>query len=90
MFLSEDDVLLGAVERPPCADAPLQRAADAGANLGMTPPDLIKDGDRPQTGDALLSSGTTSLSQTADNGSRRRRSRGACFCDGNRGSASMR
>jgi hypothetical protein len=48
MLLSEDDVLLGAVERPPGADAPLQCAANAGADLRMTPPDLVKDGDRPQ------------------------------------------
>ena len=34
----------------------------------------------------LFSSGTTSLSQTAASGSRRRRSRGAFFCDGSRGS----
>jgi hypothetical protein len=32
----------------------------------------------------LFSNGTTSLSQTAASGSRRRRPRGACFCDGSR------
>src|SRR5512135_1755094 len=53
MLLPEDDVLLGTVERPPSADAPLQRAPDTGADLGMAPPDLVKDGDRPQPGDAL-------------------------------------
>ena len=47
MFLPEDDVLLGPVQRPPGADAPLQGAADAGADLGMTLPDLVEDGDRP-------------------------------------------
>ena len=88
MLLTEDDVLLGAVEGPPRADATLQRAADAGTDLGMPSTDLVEEatGRNPAT---LLSSGTTSLSQTADNGSRRR-SRGACFCDGNRGSCSMR
>jgi hypothetical protein len=53
MFLPEDDVLLGAVQRPPPADAPLQGAADAGASLGMAPPDLVENGDRPQARGAL-------------------------------------
>src|SRR4029077_16216097 len=39
---------------------------------------------------ALFNKGTTSLSQTSDSGSRRRRPRGALFCDGSRGSCSMR
>jgi hypothetical protein len=38
----------------------------------------------------LLSNATTSLSQTAASGSGRRRSRGAFFCKGSRGSCSMR
>ena len=33
MLLPEDDVLLGAVQRPPGTDAPLQRAANTGADL---------------------------------------------------------
>lgn len=53
MLLPEDDVLLGAVERPPGADATFQRTANAGTDLGMTPPELIEDGDRTQAGDAL-------------------------------------
>src|SRR5260221_13871114 len=53
MLLSEDDVLLDTVQRPPSADAPLQRAADAGADLGMAPAELVEDGDRPQAGGAL-------------------------------------
>src|SRR5882762_3678615 len=53
MLLSEDDVLLGAVQRPPGTDAPLQRAADTSADLGMAAPDLIKNGDRPQPRNAL-------------------------------------
>src|ERR1041385_9135808 len=47
MLLPEDDVLLGAIERPPGADAPLQGTAEAGTDLGMTPADLVEDGDRP-------------------------------------------
>src|SRR5262245_26673695 len=31
-LLPEDDVALGPIERPPAADAPLQRAADTGAD----------------------------------------------------------
>jgi hypothetical protein len=53
MLLAEDDVLLGAVEPPPGADAPLQRAADAGADLRMTTADLVEHGDRPQAGGIL-------------------------------------
>ena len=53
MLLPEDDVLLGAMERPPGADAPLQRATNAGADLGMAPTDLVENGDRPQARGAL-------------------------------------
>ena len=53
VLLPEDDILLGAMQSPPGTDAPLQRAADAGADLGVAPPDLVENGDRPQTGDAL-------------------------------------
>jgi len=53
VLLPEDDVLLGAVERPPHANAPLQRATDAGPDLGMATQDLVEDGDRPQAGNAL-------------------------------------
>ena len=53
MLLPKDDVLLGTVERPPGADTTLQCTANAGADLGMAPPDLIKDGDRPQAGNTL-------------------------------------
>ena len=48
MALPEDDVLLGAVQRPPGTDAPLQRAADTSADLGMAAPDLVENGHRPQ------------------------------------------
>jgi hypothetical protein len=47
MLLPEDDVLLGPVQRPPGADAPLQRAADTGVDLRMAAPDLVKNGHRP-------------------------------------------
>ena len=53
MLLPEDDVLLGPVQRPPGADAPLQRAANTGADLGMAAPDLVENGDRPQARSAL-------------------------------------
>src|ERR1700758_1254888 len=53
MLLPEDDVLLGPVERPPGADAPLQRAANTGADLRMAAPDLVEYGHRPQAWGAL-------------------------------------
>src|SRR5437588_7252506 len=53
MLLPEDDVLLGPVQRPPGADATLQRAADTGADLGMAAPDLVENSDRPQARNAF-------------------------------------
>ena len=53
----------------------------------MAPPDLVEDGDRPQPGNALKQRHHFPQSQTADDGSRRRRSRCACLCEGNRGSS---
>ena len=53
MLLPEDDVLLGPVQRPPGANAPLQRAPDTSADLGMAAADLIENGDRPQAWSAL-------------------------------------
>ena len=49
VLLPEHHVLLRAGERPPRPDAPLQRAPDAGTDLGMAPPDLGQDGDGAQT-----------------------------------------
>src|SRR4029077_5841015 len=48
MPLPEDDVLLGAVQRPPGTDAPLQGAANTGADLRRAAPDLVENGPRPQ------------------------------------------
>src|SRR5260370_33333285 len=53
MFLPEDDVLLGPVQRPQGADAPLQGAPDAAADLGMAAADLVKNSHRPQAWGAL-------------------------------------
>jgi hypothetical protein len=53
VLLPKDDVPLGPVQRPPGADAPLQRAADTGADLAMAAPDLVKNGHRPQARNAL-------------------------------------
>ncbi|MBB2158097.1 hypothetical protein HLH33_17645 [Gluconacetobacter diazotrophicus] len=50
VLLAEDHVPLGAVQRAPGTDPPLQRAADALGQIGMTPPHLGIDRDRPQTG----------------------------------------
>jgi hypothetical protein len=53
MLLPEDDVLLDPIERAPGADATLQGAPDAGADLGVTPTNLVENRDRPQTRGAL-------------------------------------
>jgi hypothetical protein len=53
MLLPEDHILLGTMESSPGSDAPLQRAADAGADLGMTATDLVENGDWPQPWTAL-------------------------------------
>src|ERR1700731_1483790 len=53
VLLTEDDVPLGPVERPPAADAPLQGTADTDADLGMAASDLVKNGDLPQARGAL-------------------------------------
>src|SRR5215470_5301134 len=53
MVLPEDDVLLGPVDRPPAADAPLQGAAGPDAEFGMAAPDLVENGYRPQARRAL-------------------------------------
>ena len=88
VLLPEDDVLFGAMQRPPDADAPLQAAANAGTDLEMAPADLVENGGRPQAG-VLFNSGTTSLSQTVPSGSAPPAARGF-FCDGSRGSCSKR
>ena len=46
MLLPEDDVLLGPVERPPGADASLQRASDPGCEIWMAALQLLEDRDR--------------------------------------------
>ncbi len=53
MLLPENDVTIRAVECSPAANAPLQRAADAGTDLGMATTDLLENGDRPQPRNAL-------------------------------------
>lgn len=42
MDLTEDDVTLFAVNGPPAADAPLQRATHPGRQFGMTPHHLLE------------------------------------------------
>jgi hypothetical protein len=46
--LAEHHLALGAVQRPPSADAPLQRPPDPGAEIGMPAQQLLEDGHRPQ------------------------------------------
>jgi hypothetical protein len=47
--MPEDDVLFWAGQRSPTPYAPLQRAPDAGADLGVAPPNLFEDRNSPQT-----------------------------------------
>jgi hypothetical protein len=47
VVLAEDDILLGPFDGAPGSHAPFQRAPDIGIKAGMPPPDLVKDGDRP-------------------------------------------
>jgi hypothetical protein len=65
-----DHVLLGPAKRPPC-NAPLQRAPDTGADLGMPAAQFFEHGNRA---DARRRSQhrTTSTSQTEASGSGRR------------------
>ncbi len=53
MLLAEDDVLLRTNERSPRAHAPLQRAPNAGGDLGMAPPDFFEHSDRSNAGGRL-------------------------------------
>jgi hypothetical protein len=82
-LLTEDDLSLGAVQRPPVPDPSFQRASNAGVDFGMSTKDFLEKGDRPQPG-ATWSIGTISLSQTAASGSGRRRWRGLRRCDARR------
>jgi len=50
MGLAKNDVLLLAMHGPPGADPALEGAADAGAEIGMAPDDLLEDRDRAQAG----------------------------------------
>lgn len=47
--LPEDDLLFLAMDGAPGSDPALDRAANAGSKLGMTPDHLVEDGDRPNT-----------------------------------------
>ena len=49
VLLAEHDLLLRPVQRPPAADAPLQRAADAGAHVRMAAQHLLEDRHRAQS-----------------------------------------
>jgi hypothetical protein len=80
---------LGTNERSPRAHAPLQRASNAGGDLGMAPPDFFKHGNRPDPG-GRLQDWHNPPSQTSADGSGRRRPCGGFFCEGRRGSSSNR
>ena len=90
MLLAEDDVLLGPVQRPPGADAPLQRAADAGAELRMAAPQISSNMATGRRPGAAFSIGTTSLSQYRCQRIRPSAAARRLLCEGSRGSASIR
>jgi hypothetical protein len=77
VLLSEDDVLLGAFQRMLGFSSGYRRRSSASTPMERMP-------------GAAFRIGTISPSQYDANGSGRRRSRGAAFCDGSLGSASMR
>jgi len=89
VLLPEDAVLFWAGQRPPTPHARFQRAPDAGADLGVAPPYLVRTAVARMPGVAFKI-GTISLSQTSASGSGRRRPRGASFWDGRRGLFSIR
>jgi hypothetical protein len=88
VLLPEDDILFWTGQRSPTPYAPLQRAPDAGADLGVAPPELFENRNGADAG-AAFRIGMISLSQTSASGSGRRRPRGAFFRDGRRGSFSI-
>src|SRR5690242_1569821 len=53
VLLTEDNVLLRAMHRPPRPDAAFQRAADALTELGVAATHLVEDADRAQIGRGL-------------------------------------
>src|SRR6266567_2348685 len=89
VLLTEDHILLGPDQRSPRAHAPLQRATNAGADLRWRRRISSSTAIARMPG-ADFRIGTISPSQTSPNGSGRRRPRGAFFCEGSRGSSSMR
>jgi hypothetical protein len=78
VHLPENDLTLRTMNGAPPWDAPLQRAANAVALLGMPPDHLLKNGDGAQTRGSLQH-GTTSALKMSPNGSGRRRSRGPSY-----------
>ena len=89
VLLAEDHIALGAIERPPSGDAPLQRPAHAFGDPGMATANLLEDGHRAKAGRRLQHRHDLAV-HTSASGSGRRRPRGAFFCDGSLGSASIR
>jgi hypothetical protein len=53
VLLPEDDVLFWTGQRPPTPHAPFQRAPDAGADLGVAPPELFENRNGADAGGRL-------------------------------------
>ena len=90
VLLAEDHVLLRPVQRPPGLDAPLQRAPDVAVELGMAPAQFFEARRSPECRAPPSGSARSRCPKTPPSGSGRRRPRGGFFCDGRRGSASIR
>jgi hypothetical protein len=86
--LAEDHLLLWPMERPPGEDPSLQRAADIGVEVGMTPAQLLKHADHPDARRSLQD--RRDLGVPVGLGSGRRRPLGSAFAEGRRGSVSIR
>ena len=90
VHLTENDLLLRAVEGTPGSDPALEGAADAGAELGMAADHLLEDGNRPQARGGLEEWDDLTVPDGMERIRAPRRPRGIFFWEGRRGSWSRR
>ena len=89
MFLAENHLALGAVQRLPGPHPALQGASRPRGKVAMATQHLAEDGDRPQTGHCLQHGDNLTVPDRRQRIGLRRPC-GVCFWVGNRGSASSR